>query len=118
MICEEKGLLLYASGASCPALWSGALSTEPGLAAADIIARATEFLGKGRRGFTLHRMDHLDTDIDMRRSGRVFLEVVAGAFQTLGVAEETWHTAYPDLRSLPAPHIATFVVYVDGAPDR
>lgn len=154
VIYEEKGLLLYASGASSPALWNGALRTEPGLAAADIVARATEFFGKRRRGFTLHTMDHLDTDIDitMTAAGRApnsdspemvletpvalslprpgielqevkteaqradFLKVVAGAFQTLGVAEETWHAAYPDLRSLAAPHIATFVAYVDGAP--
>lgn len=45
-----------------------------------------------------------------------FLTAVASAFQTLGVAEETWHAVYPDLRSLTAPHIVAVVAYVEGAP--
>lgn len=53
VILEEKGLLLYATGASDPALWNGAVRTEPGLAAAEIVARATEFFARWGRGFTL-----------------------------------------------------------------
>lgn len=55
VIHEEKGLLLYASGASDAALWNGALRTEPGLAAADLIQKATEFFGQRQRGFSYTR---------------------------------------------------------------
>ena len=151
---EEKGLLLYASGPPDPVLWNGALRTDPGLAAADIVARARDFFGERRRGFTLHTMDCLDADIDavMKSAGRApdsdspemiletpidgpavpvgvrlqevetevqradFLMVVASAFHHLGVAEETWRAAYPDVRSLVAPHIAAFIAYVQSAP--
>lgn len=154
VILEEKGLLLYASGASDAALWNGVFRTEPGLTAANLVEKAAEFFGQRQRGFTLHALEHLDADVEaeLHSAGRTpdsdspemvleapvtlptppsgvqlhqvetdaqradFLMAVASAFQTLGVAEETWHAAYPDVHSLAAPHIVAVVAYVEGVP--
>jgi ribosomal protein S18 acetylase RimI-like enzyme len=45
-----------------------------------------------------------------------FLVTAGAAFKTLGVAPEVWRAAYPDVRSVAAPHIATFIAYADGSP--
>lgn len=64
VVLEGEGLLLYATGVSSPALWNGAVRTEPGLTTADLVPRAMEFFGQRRCGFTLHTMEHLDDDVE------------------------------------------------------
>jgi len=55
-------------------------------------------------------------EVTDEKSWEDFLVTAGAAFKTLGVGPEVWRAAYPELRSVAAPHIATLVAYVNGAP--
>ncbi|GAA6751915.1 hypothetical protein Thermus77311_23930 [Thermus antranikianii] len=45
-----------------------------------------------------------------------FLTAVSSGFRELGVRADTWWAAYPDVRSLSAPHIVAIVAYLERNP--
>lgn len=45
-----------------------------------------------------------------------FLTAVSSGFRGLGVRDDTWRAAYPDVRSLSAPHIVAIVAYLERSP--
>jgi hypothetical protein len=63
VVLDEDGLLLFAGAHPLPVLCNGVMRTGPGPDAATTLARAREFFGARRRGFSVLLCAHADRDL-------------------------------------------------------
>jgi len=153
-VLDEDGLLLFAAPHALPVLVNGALRTDGGLEAAQVLARAVRFFAPRGRGFTLNVRAHADSDLEaaaqsaglahygaapamvlerrlpdhdppagvvVRRVERAddvaaFAHVNAEAYATYGMPSDVAPAVLGRREVLAAPHITSFVAYVEGSP--
>jgi GNAT superfamily N-acetyltransferase len=68
VVHDADGLLLFAGGPDLPVLFNAAMRTDGRLGGAEVIARADEFFGARRRGYSVILRAHGGDD-DLRRAG-------------------------------------------------
>jgi hypothetical protein len=62
-VSTDDGLLAWAGPNSIPAVVNGVIRTAPGLRGAEVLARADEWFGARRRGYTVFCRSDIDRDV-------------------------------------------------------
>lgn len=63
---ESDGVLLYATGTDFPVSCNGVVRTDPGVPAAEVLARADAWFGTRHRGYSLTASEHHGGDLDLQ----------------------------------------------------